>query len=106
MQKYDDEKNLQGLRVLFLVAQMVVLLVVYTIVYTSFRAVQYAIEKFDLSVMMYVPVAVAMVVFPILLYKYRQMFNEGRMLAASIWTMATASLVVVLLYVYVVQTVG
>jgi hypothetical protein len=106
MQKYDDEKNLQGIRFLFLVAQMVVLLVVYTIVYTSFRAVQYAIEKFELSVMMYVPVVIAMVVFPILLYKYRQMFNDGRMLAASVWTMATASLVVVLLYVYVVQTVG
>lgn len=106
MQKYDDKTNQSGMRILFMVAQMGVLLVVYTIVYTSFRAVQYGIEKFDLSVVMYFPVAVALVVFPILLYRYRQMFNEGKMLAASIWTMASASLVIVLLYVYVVQIVG
>ena len=56
MQKYDDTKNKNGMRFIFMIAQMVVLLVVYTIVYTSFMAVQYAIEKFDLSPVMYFPV--------------------------------------------------
>jgi len=106
MQKYDDTQNKNGMKILFMIAQMVVLLVVYTIIYTSFRAVQYAIEKFELSVVMYFPVALAMVIFPVLLYRYRQMFAEGRMLAAAIWTMASASLIVVLLYLYVVQVVG
>ena len=106
MQKYDDAKNKNGMRFIFMIAQMLVLLVVYTIVYTSFRAVQYAIEKFDLSIVMYFPVVLALVVFPILLYRYRQMFNAGNMLVATIWTMASASLVIVLLYVYVVQIVG
>ncbi len=106
MQKYDDAQNKKGMKVIFMIAQMVVLLVVYTIVYTSFKAVQYAIEKFDLSVVMYFPIVVAMIVFPVLLYRYRQMFSEGKMLAAAIWTMASASLVIVLLYVYLVQIVG
>lgn len=103
MQRYSDEKNQAGARVLFMLVQMVVLAMVYTIVYTSFKAVEIAIKEFGLSVMMYLPVVVAMVVFPILLYRYRQMFNAGKMIVAYIWTMATASLVIVLLYLYIAQ---
>ena len=106
MQRYDDEKNKAGARVLFMLVQMVVLAMVYIIVYTSFVAVGLAIEKYGMSHLMYLPVVVAMVVFPILLYKYRQMFNAGKMLLAFIWMMATASLVVVLLYLYIVQITG
>jgi hypothetical protein len=106
MQYYNDEQNKAGAKVLFMIVQMVVLLMVYIIVYTSFVAVGYAIEQFGMSLVMYFPVFVALVIFPILLYKYRQMFNAGKMMGAFIWTMATASLVIVLLYVYVAQIVG
>ena len=103
MQKYNDEQNKSGMRVLFMFVQMIILSVVYIIIYTSFKAVEYAIDKLDASVLMYIPVAVAMIVFPILLYKYRQMFNAGKMLLASTWMMATAALTVILLYVYIAQ---
>jgi hypothetical protein len=103
MQKYDDKQNQSGMRVIFMIVQMIVLLVVYIFVYTSFKAVQYAIEKFDISSVMYFPVFAAMVIFPILLYKYRQIFNAGKMLVATVWTMGTASLTIVLLYAYIVQ---
>lgn len=103
MQKYNDEQNRSGMRVLFMFVQMIILSVVYIIIYTSFKAVEYAIDKLDASVLMYIPVVVAMVVFPILLYKYRQMFNAGKMLLASTWMMATAALTVILLYVYIAQ---
>ena len=106
MEYYDDKKNQAGAKVLFLIAQMLVLSIVYIIVYTSFLAVQYAIEKYELSPVMYFPVFVALVVFPVLLYKYRQMFNAGRMLTAVTWMMATASLTIVLLYVYIAQITG
>lgn len=86
--------------------QMIVLVMVYIIVYTSFVAVGFAIQEYGMSYVMYLPVVVAMVVFPILLYKYRQMFNEGKMLVAFTWMMATASLVVILLYAYVAQITG
>jgi len=52
---------------------------------------------------MYIPVLAVLFLFPVLLYKYRQMFNAGKMLGAFVWMMATASLVIVLLYVYVAQ---
>lgn len=101
MLKYDDNKNKNGMNVIFMVAQMMVLLVVYSIIYTSFKAVEYAIAKFDVSPVMYFPVVVALLVFPALLYRYRQMFKAGKMLVATVWMMATASLTIVLLYVYV-----
>jgi hypothetical protein len=106
MQHYDDEKNKAGARVLFMFVQMIVLVMVYIIVYTSFVAVRLAINEYGMSHLMYLPVVVAMVVVPILLYKYRQMFNAGKMLIAFIWMMATASLVVVLLYLYIAQITG
>ena len=103
MQKYDDKQNQSGIKVLFMIVQMIIFVVVYIIVYTSFKAVQYAIDKLDVSVLMYIPVVVAMIVFPILLYKYRQMFNAGKMLVAITWTMASASITVILLYIYIAQ---
>ena len=106
MQHYNDEKNKAGAKVIFMIAQLAVLSVVYIIVYTSFLAVGYAIEQYDVSPVMYFPVFVALVIFPVLLYKYRQMFNAGNMLVAVIWMMATASLTIVLLYVYIVQITG
>ena len=106
MQHYNDEKNKAGAKVIFMIVQMVVLTMVYIIIYTSFVAVGFAIDEYGMSVLMYFPVFVALVIFPILLYKYRQMFNKGKMMGAFIWTMATASLVVVLLYVYVAQITG
>ncbi len=106
MEHYNDEQNKAGAKVLFMIAQMAVLSVVYIIVYTSFLAVGYAIEEYGVSPVMYFPVFVALVLFPILLYKYRQMFNAGKMLVAVTWMMATASLTIVLLYVYIAQITG
>jgi len=103
MQHFSDEKNQAGMRVLFMVAQMLVLSVVYIIVYTSFIATGYVIKEYGMSQMMVVPVLFVMIVFPVLLYRYRQMFNAGKMLGAFMWMMATASLAIVLLYVYVAQ---
>jgi len=106
MQHYNDERNKAGAKVIFMIVQMVVLTMVYIIIYTSFVAVGFAIDEYGMSVLMYFPVFVALVIFPVLLYKYRQMFNAGKMMGAFIWTMATASLIIVLLYVYVAQIVG
>ena len=106
MEYYNDKTNQAGAKVIFMIAQMIVLSIVYIFVYTSFLAVQYAIAKYGISPVMYFPVVLALVVFPVLLYKYRQMFNAGRMLIASTWMMATASLTIVLLYVYIAQITG
>jgi len=106
MQHYNDKDNKSGMKVIFMIGQMMVLSIVYIFVYTSFLAVKYAIDQYDASPMMYFPVLVALVIFPILLYKYRKMFNTGHMLLATTWMMGTASLTIVLLYVYIAQITG
>lgn len=106
MQHYNDKQNRAGAKFLFMFAQMLVLSVVYIFVYTSFLAVGFAIEEHGMSSFMYFPVGMALVIFPVLLYKYRQMFNAGHMLVATTWMMGVASLTIVLLYVYIAQVTG
>lgn len=106
MQHYNDKQNSVGAKVMFMLAQMLVLSVVYIFVYTSFLAVGFAIEKYAVSTVMYFPVFMALVIFPVLLYKYRQMFNAGHMLIAITWMMGTASLTILLLYAYIAQITG
>ena len=106
MQHYDDKQNRAGVKVVFMLAQILVLAIVYIFVYTSFLAVGFAIEQYGVSPVMYFPVFMALVIFPVLLYKYRQMFNAGDMLVATTWMMGTASLTIVLLYAYIAQVTG
>lgn len=106
MQYYTDTQNRAGAKILFMLAQMLVLSVVYIFVYTSFLAVGFAIEEKGASPVMYFPVLAALVIFPVLLYKYRQMFNAGKMLIAVSWMMGVASLTIVLLYAYIAQITG
>jgi hypothetical protein len=94
------------MKILFMLLQMVVLTIVYIFIYTAYRVVQLSIEKYDTSVVMYFPVVSALVIFPILLYKYRQMFNSGNMLVAVTWTMGVASLTILALYFYIAQISG
>jgi hypothetical protein len=106
MKIYNDEENHSGMKVIFTMVQMMVLLVVFTFVYYSYLAVGFAMREYGVSVLMYFPVLVALIVFPVLLYKYRQMFNTGKMMVAFTWTMGVASLTIVLLYVYIDQITG
>ncbi len=103
MDIYEDMKNKSGMKVLFMLLHMFMLIVVYTIVYTSFLAVDLAVKHENTSKASYLFVFVVLIGFPVLLYRYRQMFNAGKMLGATIWTVASSSFIIVLLYVYVAQ---
>jgi hypothetical protein len=101
MQKYNDKTNKNGMRVLFMIMQMFMLLVVFAIVYTSFVAVQYVIKEQHISNLAYFPVLLSLVLFPVLLYRYSEMFNHGKMLGAAIWTISSGSVMIILLYFYI-----
>lgn len=101
MEMYDDEKTKKTMNIIFIIAQMIVLGMVYIFVYTSFLAVGFAIEKYGMSPIRYFPVFIALVSFPIFLHRYRQMFKAGKMMLATTWMMGTASLTIILLYAYV-----
>ena len=101
MQKYNDTTNKNGMRVLFMILQMFMLLVVFAIIYTSFVAVQYAVQEQGISTLSYIPILFSLILFPVLLYKYRQMFTHGKMLGATIWTISSASVMIIVLYLYI-----
>jgi len=106
MKYYNDETNRAGMKLLFMAVQMAVILIVFAFIYTALVAIRLAVAQQGLSALMYLPVLFVLLVFPFLLYRYRRWFNAGRMLYAYSWTLASASLIIVLLYLYIDQIVG
>lgn len=92
--------NPKGANIAFMVAQVVVFTVVFMIIYISYLTVGLAIEKNGVSPAMYFPIFMVFVIFPILLYKSGEMFRAGKMLMATLWMMGTASMSMILLYVF------
>ncbi len=103
MKYYNDNDNQTGSNVLFMIFQMFMLLIVYGFVYTSFIAVKLAIAKYDLTVMTYLPELISFIVYPVVLYKTRQMFRQDKRLRAAAWVMGWASIIIVFLYVHLSQ---
>lgn len=106
MEYYSDTKNQKGMRMIFTMAQFIVLGIVSMILYSAFVVVHDAIEELHISPLMYFPIMLSALIFPMLLHKYRQMFISGKMLVATIWMMAAASIIIVLLYIYISLLVG
>jgi hypothetical protein len=106
MQYYNDTENQKAAGVLFFLLQVVLLLIVYGFVYTSFVAVKLASEKYSLTFMAYMPVVLALVAYPAVLHAGRKMFRQSKMLRAVGWMTGWASLIIVLLYAYLSQLTG
>ena len=82
------------------------LLIVYGFVYTSFVGVKLAAEKQSLTLMVYVPEVFALVLYPVVLYRTRKIFQQGKMLRAVGWVTGWASVIIVFLYLHLSQLVG
>jgi len=106
MQYYNDEHNKKGSYLIFVVVQVILLLVVYSFVYTALVAVKLAIAKYHLTAMAYLPVVFAMFIYPVVLYKTRLMFQKSRPLRAVAWMLGWAALLIVLMYAFLAQLVG
>jgi len=93
MQKYDDKQNAKGVYLIFVVAQMLLLAVMYTIVYAAFVATHLAVDKYSLNVVSaYAPTVIVFLAVPFLLYRTRKIFLQGRMMLAVIWMMSLLSI--------------
>jgi len=102
MQKYDDKQNAQGVYIIFIVIQMILLALMYTIVYASYRATELAVEKFQLNALTaFAPTLIIFIAVPVLLYRTRKMFRQGRMMEAILWMMALLSVFLVGLLMHV-----
>ena len=96
MEKYDDKQNAQGVYIIFAVVQMILLALMYTILYTAFRATQLSVEKYGLNEFTaFAPTIILFVAVPVLMYRTRKIFLQGRMLVAILWMMALLSVFLV-----------
>ncbi|MCF6243541.1 MAG: hypothetical protein L3J43_00725 [Sulfurovum sp.] len=96
MKKYDDKQNAQGVYIIFVVVQMILLALMYTILYTAFRATQLSVEKYELNAFTaYAPTVLVLVAIPVLLYRTRKMFLQGHIMVAIIWMMSLLSVFLV-----------
>ena len=102
MKKYSDEENAKGVYIIFAVAQMILLAMMYTILYAAFRATQLSVEKYGLdSFTAFAPTIIVIVAVPVLMYQTRKIFLQGRMLVAVLWMMALLSMFLVGVMIHV-----
>jgi len=96
MEKYSDKQNAQGVYIIFFVAQMILLALMYTILYAAFRATQLSVEKYELNAFTaFAPTILVFVAVPVLLYRTRKIFLQGRMMVAILWMMPLLSVFLV-----------
>jgi hypothetical protein len=102
VKKYSDQENATGVYIIFVVFQMIMLAVMYTILYAAFRATQLSVEKFALNeVTAYAPTIIVFIIIPIVLYRTRKMFRQGRMIEAILWMMSLLSVFLVGIMIHV-----
>lgn len=102
MQKYDDKENAKGVYIIFVVVQMILLALMYTILYAAFKATQLSVEKYDLNAFTaFAPTILVFVAVPVLLYRTRKIFLQGRMMVAILWMMALLSVFLVGIMIHV-----
>lgn len=90
----------------FLLLQLVVIYGIYTTIFMAYLNISNAVEHKGVSVLMYFPVFVAAITMPLILNKYRVMFNNEEKMKAFVWTMGIASVTILLLIVYTIQVAG
>jgi len=100
MQYYNDRSNESAAKLFFMLFQMVMILIVYGFVYTAMVGVKLSVAKYGLTFMAYLPEVLAMVFYPVVLYRTRRMFSQKKRLRAVAWCLAWASVIIVLLYVH------
>lgn len=101
MHKYDDAAMMKGVYIYFIAFQVLMLLIVYSFVYTSFIAVQLGVEKYHLNTTANIPVVMVLLGYPFVLYKTRKLFQkEGKRLRAVGIMMGWSALAIIFLYAY------
>ena len=102
MKIYNDKENAKGVYIIFVAVQMILLALMYTIVYASYRATELAVEKYELNALTaFAPTIIIFIAVPVLLYRTRKIFRQGRMMEAILWMMALLSVFLVGLLMHV-----
>ena len=104
MKIYNDEQNAKGIYMIFVVVQMSLLILMYSIVYASYRATELSVEKYHLNAFTaFAPTLIIFIAIPLTLHKTRILFRKGRMMFATMWMMALMALFFVGLMLHIMK---
>lgn len=102
MKIYDDKTNAQGVYIIFAVIQMMLLALIYSIIYTTYKITEECILRYDLNtIMAQGPNMIVLLATPLVLYKTRIIFRQERRMVAISWMMALLSIFIVGLMLHV-----
>lgn len=89
MKIYNDEQNAKSIYIVFVVVQIVLLILMYSIVYASYRVTELSVAKYHLNAFeAFAPTLFIFIAIPVTLHKTRKLFRKGRMMFATVWMMA------------------
>ena len=103
MKYYSDKSNDAAANIFFMFFQMFMVLTVYGFAYSSLVAVKMVVATYGLTFMTYLPEVLAVIGYPVVMFKTLKMFKAGKRLGALAWMMAWASVIIVALYVHLSQ---
>jgi len=103
MKYYSDKSNDAATNVFFMFFQMFMVLTVYGFAYSSLVAVKMAVSNYGLTFMTYLPEVLAVIGYPMVMFKTLKMFKAGKRLSAVAWMLAWASVIIVALYAHLSQ---
>lgn len=96
MKMYNDEENAKGVYIIFAVVQMILLALMYSIVYASYKITMVCIERYDMNaITTLAPTVIVFIATPLVLYKTRLVFRQERRMLAISWMMALLSIFLV-----------
>ncbi|SFV68565.1 hypothetical protein MNB_SV-13-661 [hydrothermal vent metagenome] len=96
MKPISDKDNARGVYIIFAVIQMILLALMYSVVYTSYKITEVCIERYELNaIMAYAPTIIVFIAIPLVLYKTRSIFLQERRMVAISWMMALLSIFLV-----------
>ncbi len=98
-----NQKRIKEIKRLFIALELFLLLITYGFIYTIFIATQLAIEELNVSYIILLPTIFAVFLYPYILYRCKQMYDQGKALSAIGWMTTWSFMIIVILYALLAQ---
>ena len=98
-----NQKRIKEIKRLFIALELFLLLITYSFIYSIFIATQLVIEELRVSYIILLPTIFSVFLYPYILYKCQQMYDQGKAISAIGWMSSWSFMIVVILYALLAQ---
>jgi len=98
-----SQKRIKEIKRLFLALELFFLLITYGFIYTIFVATQLVVEELNVSSIILLPTLFSVFLYPYILYRCQQMYDQGKALSAIGWMSSSSFMIIVILYAILAQ---